>query len=276
MSCSARAAVAASVRVPVSVDGVEIAHDLISREAQNHPAPRPIDAWRAAARALAVRELLLQEARRLDLQPEPLTDAEGRRETDEEAMIRAVIESQVSTPDADANACRCYYEKNRRRFFSPDIFEASHILLPARRDDPAAFAAARERAQELHARLRHSPGAFEAVASAHSACPSRTMGGNLGQVARGSTAPEFERVLLDLQHGEISAPVATRYGWHIVRLDRRIAGDLLAFELVHARIAAYLTERSQRLAIAQYVARLAAGAHVTGVELAKPDEVRVH
>ena len=64
MSCSAHAAVTATNRVPVRVNGVTIPHDIISREAQNHPAPTPIAAWTAAARALAVRELLLQEARR--------------------------------------------------------------------------------------------------------------------------------------------------------------------------------------------------------------------
>jgi peptidyl-prolyl cis-trans isomerase C len=68
-SCSARSAISGTARLPVTVNGVTIAHDLISREAQNHPSPKPIDAWRAAARALAVRELLLQEARRLELCP---------------------------------------------------------------------------------------------------------------------------------------------------------------------------------------------------------------
>jgi peptidyl-prolyl cis-trans isomerase C len=83
-------------------------------------------------------------------------------------------------------------------------------------------------------------------------------------------------VLPRLQIGEISAPLQTRYGWHVVRLDRHIAGALVPFELVHERIAAYLAERSQRLAIAQYVARLAARAAVTGVELTSPNELRVH
>jgi peptidyl-prolyl cis-trans isomerase C len=70
--------------------------------------------------------------------------------------------------------------------------------------------------------------------------------------------------------------VESRYGLHIIRLQRRIAGALLPFEAVHECIAAYLTERSQRLAIAQYVARLAAEAKVTGVELASPGDLRVH
>lgn len=276
MGCSVKAAIAGAVRIPVTVNGVTIAHDVISREAQNHPASRPIDAWKAAARALAVRELLLQEARRLDLRPAPLADGEGRRETDEEALIRGLIEAQVATPEADADSCRRHYERNSVRFRSPDIFECSHILVAARRNQSEAFAAARERAEAIYLQLRGAPGEFEALAAAYSDCPSRATGGNLGQITSGTTTPEFERALLDMEEGEISSPVETRYGCHIIRLERRIAGVGLPFDVVHTRIAAYLAERSQRLAVAQYVARLAARAQLTGVELPKPDQLRVY
>lgn len=276
MSCSVRSVIAGAARVPVTVNGIAIAHHLISREAQNHPAPKPIDAWRAAARALAVRELLLQEARRLGLSPAPIADDEGRRETDEEALVRGVVETEITTPVPDEAPCRRYYERNTSRFSSADIFEAAHILIAARRDQGEAFAAARERAAAILAQLRDAPGQFEALAAAHSDCPSRTRGGNLGQITTGATTPEFERALLKMGPGEIGPVVESRYGFHIIRLERRIAGALLPFEVVHARIAAYLAKRSQRLAIAQYVARLASRAKLTGVDLPTAGDLRVH
>jgi peptidyl-prolyl cis-trans isomerase C len=276
MSCSVQSILAGVPRIAVSVNGVEIPHDAISREAQNHPSPTPIAAWKAAARALVVRELLLQEARRLDLRPAPTEDDQGRRETDEEAAIRGLVDREVATPEPDEASCRRYYESNRARFRSPEICECSHILIAARRDRPEAFAAARAKAEALCAELREAPHAFARLASAHSDCPSRTGGGSLGQVTRGTTTPDFERALLSLAEGEISPPVESRYGFHVIRLERRIAGALLPFEAVHARIAAYLTERSQRVAVAQYIARLAAQAKVTGVELATPGDLRVH
>jgi peptidyl-prolyl cis-trans isomerase C len=275
-SCSVRSVVAGAARVSVSVNGIAIAHDLISREAQNHPAAKPIDAWQAAARALAVRELLLQEARRLGLSPAPIADDEGRRETDEEALVRGLIETEVATPTPDEASCRRYYERNTARFTSADIFECAHIFIAARRDQPEAFAAAGERAAAILAQLREAPGQFETLAATHSDCPSRASGGNLGQITTGATTPEFERGLLEMQTGEIGPVVESRYGFHIIRLERRIAGALLPFEVVHARIAAYLGERSQRLAIAQYVARLASKAKLTGVELPTPGDLRVH
>jgi peptidyl-prolyl cis-trans isomerase C len=262
-------------RLAVSVNGVEIPHDRISREAQNHPAATPLAAWQAAARALVVRELLLQEARREGLSADPKADAEGRRETDEEALIRGLVDARVATPEPDAASCRRYYDSNRPRFRSPDIMECAHILIAARRDRPEALADARRRAEALRARLGAEPHAFAALAAAHSDCPSRANGGSLGQVTRGTTTPEFERALMQLDEGEIGGPVESRYGLHIIRLERRIAGAVLPFEAVHARIADYLAERSQRTAVAQYIARLAAEAQVTGVDLPAPGDLRV-
>ena len=71
MSCSVKSVLTHNLRKVVSVNGVVVRHDEISREAQNHPAPTPVAAWTAAARALAVRELLLQEARRIVIDADP-------------------------------------------------------------------------------------------------------------------------------------------------------------------------------------------------------------
>ena len=268
------AAFRAAQRARVAVGGTVIPRAAISREMQNHEASSQLAAWQAAARALAVREMLLQEARRLALTPSPQSDGEGRIETDEEALIRAVAEREVVTPEPDAAACRRYYERNVGRFRSADLFEAAHILIPARAEDPDARAAARAAAKRLLETLAESPGSFASLAAAHSACPSRAAGGNLGQLKRGDTVPEMDDALAAMAPGEIApCPVETRYGFHIVRLDRRIEGRTLPFDLVHERIADYLRERSGRQATAQYLALLAARTVVEGVDLPTPAEV---
>jgi peptidyl-prolyl cis-trans isomerase C len=276
MSCSVKSALSQNLRNVVSVNGVVVRHDEISREAQNHPAPTPIAAWTAAARALTVRELLLQEARRIVIDTEPLTDGEGRTETTEEASIRALVEREICTPTPDEAACRRYYQRNPQRFRSSDLYEAAHILIAARPGDRAAYAAARAQAEAVTAALHDAPERFDELARAHSACPSKAIGGNLGQLSPGDTAPEFDAALRTMAPGEITTePVASRFGHHVIRLDRRIEGRQLPFERVKERIADYLVDRATHMAIAQFVARLTARAEITGVDLPTTADLRV-
>ncbi len=276
MSCSVKNVLTQNLRKVVSVNGVVVRHDEISREAQNHPAATPIAAWTAAARALAIRELLLQEARRIVVDAEPLTDDEGRTETAEDASIRALVEQETSTPTPDEAICRRYYQHNLQRFRSADLFEAAHILFAARPDDCAAYAAARTEAEAVTAALHDAPQRFAEMARAHSACPSKAAGGNLGQLSPGDTAPEFDAALRAMVPGEITtAPVASRFGHHVIRLHRRIEGRQLPFERVQERIADYLVDRARHMAIAQFVARLAAAAQITGVDLPTPADLHV-
>ncbi|WP_334145707.1 peptidylprolyl isomerase [Hyphomicrobium sp.] len=276
MGCSLHTDLSETPRTRVAVNGVTIPHHAISREAQNHKARSPLAAWTAAARALVVRALLLSEARRLNITAGSLCDDRGRRETDEEAMIRALIEREVTTPVADMSACRRYYDLNRRRFRSADIFEVSHILFAARKDDAPSFDRAREAANAALEILAREPGRFAELARAHSACPSASQSGNLGQITAGQTTPEFEAAMQDLEPGATTEhPVETRYGIHIIRLERKIAGQELPFELVRERVADYLADRVHRIAVAQYVARLAGRAEIEGVALPMPADLRV-
>ncbi|HET9718278.1 MAG TPA: peptidylprolyl isomerase [Pseudolabrys sp.] len=277
MSCSVQAKVPAGKPVTVSVNGVPIARDAIQREMQHHPAEKPIAAWQQAAQALVIRELLLQRAAELDLNPEPISDPSGRRETDEEARIRALLDREIQVPEPDEETCRRYYTQNLKRFSSSDIYEAAHILFAAPRDDKDAFAQARSDAIAVLAKLKQSPETFSALARAYSRCPSAEQDGNLGQITKGQTTAEFERALFALAPGELCAePVETRYGFHIIRLERKIDGRVLPYELVARRIADYLRENVRRRAGAQYVARLASAARIEGIELASAEALRVH
>ena len=105
---------------PVTVNGVAISRKAIAAEVQNFPARNAGEGWRAATRALVIRELLLQEARHLDIVVEQMTDQDGRRETAEDALVRGLLEREVRVPEADEDALRRFYENNLRRFVTPD------------------------------------------------------------------------------------------------------------------------------------------------------------
>jgi peptidyl-prolyl cis-trans isomerase C len=136
---------------------------------------------------------------------------------------------------------------------------------------------AREEAAAVLAQLQTRPELFAELATLHSRCPSAAQGGNLGQITAGQTTPEFDQALMALTPGELCAePVATRYGFHIIRLDRKHEGRTLPYEVVAGRIADYLRESVRRRADAQYVARLVSAAKIEGIDLAGADALRVH
>jgi peptidyl-prolyl cis-trans isomerase C len=277
MTCSARAQIPVGAATTVRVNGAPIPREAIQREMQHHPADKPIAAWQQAARALVIRELLMQRARHLGIKPAPAVDDDGRRETDDEAMIRALLEREAAVPEPDEDTCRRFYERNQGRFRSPDIYEAAHILFAAAPDRREAYAQARADAERVLAILRDRPAAFAELAQVYSRCPSGRQGGNLGQITPGQTTPEFEAALTALAPGQLcEAPVATRYGFHLIRLDRKHGGQVRSFETVAGRIADYLRASVRRRADAQYIARLVSAAQIDGIALAGADALRVH
>lgn len=261
---------ARDLHVRILVNGTGIDEAAINAEVQYHPAESLGQAREAAARALVVRELLLQAATHLGIDDaEPLVDPKtGRRETPEEALIRTVIEREVEIPKPDEAACRRYYDNNRKRFRSEDLFEVAHILFLADPEDADATARAQEQADATLARVLAEPDSFGTLAAELSACPSAAEHGNLGQISRGQTVPEFESFLFGLEAGRIAAtPVKTRFGYHVVRLDRRVEGRELPFDAVRERIAGYLREHVWRRAVSQYLQLLVGQADIRGIDL---------
>ena len=241
----------------ITVNEKVIGEREIAHETQYHPADTFEQARRKAAEALVVRELLLQRAGRL------MVEEDGA-----EARIEALIAREVKIPRADAETCRRYYQTHLGRFRSPDLVEARHILFLADPDDAQAVAAARAKAENVIELLGQRPDRFAELARELSACSSSKQGGTLGQLTRGSTVPEFETFLFELEPGQLCpVPVRTRYGFHVLQLQRRVEGKTLPFEAVQEKIAEYLEESAWRVAVRQYIQLLVGRSKITGIEL---------
>jgi peptidyl-prolyl cis-trans isomerase C len=253
---------------PVRVNGVEIPPEAIAEEAQQHPAPDGEAAWMAAARALVIRELLLQEARRLGIEAEPESDEGGRREVDDEALIRGLLEREAPPMVPSDHECRRYYDANVERFRTPELFEAAHILIEPASQDAAAWREAEREARTIAEEVGDDRQAFAEAARAFSKCSSAQQDGTLGQVRRGELVASVQEALESLPEGVARRePVRSRFGWHVLRLEKRIAGRVLPFDYVSGRIADMLEARSWAVSGARYIATLAASARIEGVEV---------
>jgi len=232
----------------------------------------PRQAHEEAVRALIVRQLLLQEAAAKNIVAKPEQYDEGHREIDDDAAIRQLLELEIKTPRADEAACKRYFDANGKKFRSETIYEARHILFAAPVRDEKARKEAQTLARQVIKQLEETPSRFGELALAHSACPSKSQGGSLGQLTKGSTVAEFETVLFALEAGQMSsAPVATRFGYHVILLERIIKGEQLPFEAVNGRIGAWLEASSWSRAVSQYISLLAGKSEITGFDLTGSD-----
>ena len=243
----------------ITVNGTPIGEREIARETQYHPADTLEAARRKAAEALVVRQLLLQQARELAIEGEDALD---------EKRIEALLAREVRTPRADRDACHRYYQNHLHRLRSPDLVQARHILFAAKPSDADALAAARAKAQGAIDLLKAQPHRFSELAKELSACPSAKEGGNLGQLTRGSTVPELDTFLFELEPGQLCpVPIRSRYGFHVLEVQQKVEGRTLPFDRVQDKIAQYLEEQVWRQAVRQYIQLLVGRATITGIVL---------
>jgi peptidyl-prolyl cis-trans isomerase D len=131
-----------------------------------------------------------------------------------------------------------FYEQNASRYTRAEERRASHILIKAEADLPAAERQkARERAQAVLAEVRANPASFEAVAKARSEDPgSAAQGGDLDFFGRGAMVKGFEDAVFAMKLGEIGNVVETEFGFHIIRLTEVRGGEKQPFDAVRAEI----------------------------------------
>ena len=250
----------------VIVNGELIVAERIAAEAQNHPAPqgKPGLAWQAAARALAVRALLLQEAQRRGVVADVQETLPGQLETEAEALIRQLLDEAVQPAPVTEAELQAFYAAHPVRFRAPSLYEAAHILIPLGEDAHAA----QHHAQAVLDQALAEPRRFDGLALDHSACSSKANGGRLGQISAGDTVPEFEAALATMQEGQINPVlVRSRYGFHIIRLDARARGEVLPFAAVQAPLMVAQEKAAWLRASRAFIASLVAKAEVSGITL---------
>ena len=148
--------------------------------------------------------------------------------------------------DVTEEAARNSYEQDRQAAAADEQRRASHILL--RTGDERTEAEAIAEAEQLIAQL-NTGADFAELAEAHSGDPgSAANGGDLGPAGKGVFVPEFEEALFALEEGQLSAPVATQFGVHIIRLEEIIVPTYPGFEELRGEIEQSLAEDAARAA----------------------------
>lgn len=153
------------------------------------------------------------------------------------ALRDAYFDKSVRDAISDADA-RKYYAGQTGAMKPEEEVRARHILVESK-----------DKARELFEKIAHGSD-FAQLAKEHSKDPgSKDQGGELGFFARGQMVPQFEEAAFNLKKGEVSEPVESQFGWHIIRVDDRRQRAAPAFEAVKDRVVAHMIhQKAQQIA----------------------------
>jgi len=169
-------------------------------------------------------------------------------------LVQMRVSPKVKVSEEDLKAAYTQYSKMES---GDSEVHARHILVQVDPNAPAdKVEAARKKAEALAAEARKPGVDFVALAKAKSEGPSAADGGDLGFFKRGVMVPAFERVAFSLNQGEVSEPVRTQFGWHILKVEEKRAVDVAPFEQVKGELEAKLKMQKTEKYVEQYVQEL--------------------
>ena len=193
---------------------------------------------------LIARKLFLMEATRNLFEAEPAFKAQ-LKQAKESLLTGYAIEKALSSITVKEEEIVAFYEANKEMMGGGEVVNASHILV----SDEAE--AARIREEIVSGKL-----SFEDAAKQYSSCPSSAEGGSLGEFGRGQMVPEFENACFTMEVGEVSAPVATQFGYHLIRLNDKKKAEAPALDVVRESIRGKLMQDKQQAAYQSKVNQL--------------------
>lgn len=127
----------------------------------------------------------------------------------------------IKIEDSDV---KIYFETNKTKFSTPIKTDTSHILVDSE-----------EECKDIYKKITSNKITFEEAAKVHSKCPSKEKGGNLGSYPKGQMVPEYEAVAFEMKKDEISEPVKTQFGYHIIKLNEKQEATEAKFEDVQQK-----------------------------------------
>lgn len=154
------------------------------------------------------------------------------------AYLELTLETLAEQIEPDEQTLRDYYQQNENQFLAPEQRRVSHILIEG--DDETA----REQAADLYARLQDGE-SFEALAAEYSDdTSSADDGGDLSYIQRDVMEPAFEEAAFNLSAvGDITEPVKTDFGYHLIKLTEIREREGLSFEEARDEVATLYRER---------------------------------
>lgn len=167
-----------------------------------------------------------------------------RGQVEKNMSIQKLIESDIVPKVSVAEeAVRKFYDENSDEMRQPERLRVRHILKQVAPDSPPEVREAARAALEKIREQATSGTDFAALAREHSEDPGSAANGGELTISPGETVPEFEQAAYALAPGGISPVIETQFGFHVIELQEKIAGQLVPYEQVQPRIQQFLQQR---------------------------------
>ena len=190
---------------------------LAKQEAEALEIDVPAEELDAAVESVLAQNRMTREQFESELSKNNMSFETYRNEVLKEQLLLLKLKKRIIvTMDVDERALREIYEKEFSN--EPELyFTASHIIMQAKDDNDAEI---KDAVTSIYKEVTGGKMTFADAAKSYSQDGSAANGGALGTFAAKDMVPEFSERLAVMKEGEVSEPFRTRYGWHIVKLDK--------------------------------------------------------
>ena len=172
---------------------------------------------------------------------------------------RLLEEESACSPVPEKDALE-YYESRPDLFRTEETLTASHLLKKANTEEEFV-----EKEQAVLALRKKIEQGMDFVEAVRKESDDVVNDGHLGTFGKGRMVPEFETVAFSLAKGELSQPVRTQFGWHLILLRERTQPQITPFEEMREKIVEYLTERRKDKVFEEFLDRLKSEATIEEV-----------
>lgn len=241
--------------VELRVDELKAILDAAGPDAKNQLAQQPAEVSRIVRTEL-LRKALAAEARgkAWDKRPEVIAQMDRARE---QILVSSYMNSVSRPPETYPTEAdvRAAYDQSQASFAVPRQYRLMQIFVLAPPEtDKAGYAKAQAKVTDLSEKARKRGADFAALAKSSSEhAESAAKGGDMGWVAEGSLIPELRDPVAALKKGEVSAPIKTAQGWHILRLEDMREKGVRPLPEVRDQIVAALRLRRAQETEAAYI-----------------------
>ena len=192
------------------------------------------------------------------------TEASLKSNISKQLTIQKFVEGTVVTKAVvPEETIREAYDQNPQNFSTPEEVKASHILINSAEGDPQEKKdEALKKAKEITAKAKAAGADFAELARTYSEGPSAPSGGDLGFFSKGRMVPAFEAAAFSMKVNEVSEPVLTQFGYHIIKVTDRKDGSTTSYEEVKEKLAQDLKNRMINELIGEKLAQLREEANI--------------